>query len=71
MADKLTDLEKDVYNFIKGRGELLTSNIPDKMSGVIPDLEKKRLVEVFKKKTSRWSSRKRKFVRISRLNNDS
>jgi hypothetical protein len=45
--------------------------MPNRMSGAIPDLEKKGVVEVFKKRTSRWASKKRKFIRIGRPTNDS
>jgi len=65
MSDKLTGFEKEVYDFIKGHGEILTSNMPIRMSGAIPNLKNMRVIEVFKKRTSRWASKKRKFVRIS------
>ena len=63
MSKELTEFEKDVYDFIKKRGELLTTNIPVKMMGAIPNLKNKGLVEVFKKRTSSWSSKKKKFVK--------
>lgn len=63
-SHKLTGFEKEVYDFIKGRGEILTSNMPIRMSGAIPNLKNKGVIEVFKKRTSRWASKKRKFVRI-------
>lgn len=71
MSDRLTDFEKEVYDFIKGRGELLTSNMPTRMSGTIPSLKNKGVVEVFKKSTSRWASRKRRFVRTKGSKNGS
>lgn len=64
VSNNLTEFEKEVYDFIKERGEMLTSNLPMRMSGAIPNLKNKRVIEVFKKKTSRWTSRKRKFVRV-------
>lgn len=42
----------------------MTTSIPPKMMGAVPTLKNKGLVEVFKKSTSEWSSRKRKFVKI-------
>ncbi|UCE96622.1 MAG: hypothetical protein JSV51_03215 [Candidatus Bathyarchaeota archaeon] len=33
MSDKLTECEKKVYDFIKGRREILTSNIPFRIRG--------------------------------------
>ena len=63
MSKELTEFEKDVYEFIRKRGELLTTNIPVKMIGAIPNLKNKGLVEVFKKRTSSLSSKKRKYVK--------
>jgi hypothetical protein len=71
MPDRLTDFEKEVYNFVKRQGEILTSNMPTRMSGAIPSLENKGVVEVFKKSTSIWASRKRRFVRIKGSKNGS
>jgi hypothetical protein len=71
MSDKLTEFEKEVYDFIKGRGEILTSNMPTRMNGAIPNLKKTGVIEVFKKSTSRWASKKRKFVRIRDSRNGS
>jgi len=72
VSDSLTEFEKEVYDFIKGRGEMLTSNIPMRMSGAIPNLKNKGAIEVFKKRTSRWTShKKRKFVRIEGSGNGS
>ncbi len=70
-SDSLTEFEKEVYDFIKKRGEMLTSNIPTRMSGAIPNLKNKGAIEVFKKRTSRWAPKKRKFVRIKGSENDS
>jgi len=64
MSKELTEFEKEVYSFIKECGEVLTSNIPPKMMGTIPHLKNKGLVEVYKKTTSPWASKKRKFVRV-------
>ena len=61
---RLTKSEKEVYEFIKARGELLISELPTRMSGFIPNLKNKGVIEVFKKKASIRASRKRKFVRI-------
>jgi uncharacterized membrane protein len=60
MFSKLTEFEKTVYDFIKGHGEILTSNIPTRISGAIPSLENKGVIEVFKKNTSSWISKKKK-----------
>ena len=71
MFSKLTEFEKEVHDFIEGRGEILTSNMPTRMSGAIPSLKNKGVIEVFKKSTSRWTSKKRKFVRIRGSRNGS
>jgi hypothetical protein len=62
---ELTENEQETYNYIKAVGEIQTSNLPDKrMSGAIPNLKNMGLVEVFKKYTSYFRSRKKKFVKI-------
>jgi len=62
---KLTGIEKKTYNFIKEVEEIQTTNLPNKrMWGTIPNLENMGLVEVFKKYTSYFRSRKKKFVKI-------
>ena len=71
MSASLTEFQKEVYDFIKERGEVLTSNIPARMNGAIPSLKNKGVIEVFKKRTCRWASRKRKFVRIRGSENGS
>jgi hypothetical protein len=71
MSDKLTKFEKKIYDFIKEHGEILTSSMPTRMSGAIPNLENKGVIEVFRKNTSRWASRKRKFVRVRGSRNGS
>jgi len=64
LSKELTDFEREVYRFIKRRGELLTTNIPVRMMGSIPNLKNKGLIDVFKRRTSPWGSKKRKFVRV-------
>ena len=64
MSKELTEFEEEVYSFIKKRRKILTSNIPLRMMGAIPNLKNKDLVEVIKRRTSPWSSRKRKFVKV-------
>jgi len=62
---ELSELQRKTYNYIKEAGELQTTNLPDKrMWGVIPNLVEMDLVEVFKKYTSYFKSRKKKFVKI-------
>ena len=62
---KLSETEKKTLDFIKEVGEIQTNNLPNKrMWGTIPNLENLGLVEVVKKYTSSFRSRKKKFVRI-------
>ena len=63
LAEELTDFEKKVYDFIKQSREVQTTNIPPRMRGAVSSLKNKGLIEVYKKRTSLWKSRKRKFVR--------
>lgn len=59
----LTRLENEVYELIKRSGEMLTTSVPDKMRGAIPNLANKGLVDVYKRRTSLWSEKKSKFLR--------
>lgn len=61
----LSEIEKKTYNFIKDAGEVQTSNIHDKqLRGAVTSLKNMGLAEVFKKYTSRYRKRKKKFVKI-------
>jgi hypothetical protein len=65
---ELSELEEKTYNFIKAAGEVQTTNIHDKhMCGAIARLNSMGLVEVFKKYTSYYKKRKKKFVRVKNL----
>jgi len=68
--EDLTAFERRVYEFIKGSGELLTTNVPSRMRGAVPNLVDKGLVEVYKRRTSLWSSKKRKFLRVKGHSNE-
>jgi hypothetical protein len=63
LSRKLTDFEKEVYEFIKERGELLVSNVPKGMSGAIPNLKNAGLLKTFKKPTTQSASKKKTFVK--------
>ena len=65
---ELSEIEEKTYNFIKNAGEIQTSNIHDKrMSGAVASLKNLGLVEVFKKYTSYYKRRKKKFVKVKKL----
>jgi len=55
--------ERNLYEFIKKSGEVMTTNLPPKMMGALPQLIKKGLVEIYKKQTTPWTRKKKKFVR--------
>lgn len=59
--------ERYLYEFIKKSGEVMTSNLPPRMMGALPQLVKKGLVEIYKKPTALWSTKKKKFVRAKVL----
>ena len=61
---ELSGIEKKTFDFIKDAGEVQTNNLPKQMWGAIPNLKNKGLVDVFKKYTSYFKSRKKKFVKI-------
>ena len=63
LSEKLTPLEKEVYELIKKSSELLTTDIPPRMRGAVPRLIEKGLVEAYKKSTSPWITKKRKYVK--------
>ncbi len=65
--EDLTELERKTYEVIKGAGEIQPKNLPDpRMMGAVANLKARGLVEVFRKYTSLFRKRKRKFVRLKR-----
>jgi len=62
--EKLSEMENKTYKFIEKVGEIQTTNLPKRMWGAIPNLKNKGLVEVFKKYTSYFRSRKKKYVKL-------
>lgn len=64
MPDELTTIEKEVYELIQKSGELLTTDVPANLRGAVPHLINKGLIEVYKRQTLPWTSKKRKFLRI-------
>jgi hypothetical protein len=60
----LTEIERKTYEFIKEAGEIQPKNMPDsRMVGAITNLKNKGLVEIFKKYTSIFRRKKKKFVK--------
>jgi len=71
MSSEMTEFEKEIYDFIRKHGEMLTSDIPTRLSGAIPNMKNKGVIEIFRRQTSRWAPKKRKFVRIRSFKSDS
>jgi hypothetical protein len=63
LSRKLTDFEKQVYDFIREHDEMLVSNVPKHMSGAIPNLKNAGLLKTFKKPTTQGASKKKTFVK--------
>ena len=63
MSRKLTEFEKKVYDFIKGHDEMIVSNVPENMSGAIPNLKSAGLLETFRKPANPWAAKKKTFVK--------
>jgi len=59
----LTDLEREVYEFIRQVGEVMAKDIPFKKAGAVPSLVRKGLVEVYKRPVSPMSRKTHKFLR--------
>ncbi len=70
--EKLSRIERKTYDFIKDVEEIQTRNLPNRrMFGAIPSLKNKGLVEVYKKYTSNFRRKKKKFVKIRNNKNSS
>lgn len=61
----LSDIEKKTLEYIRKKGVVRTRELSDsRMSGAIPSLKNKGLLEVFKRRVSWFSDSKHKFVRV-------
>ena len=66
--EDLTELERRTFELIRRAGEIQPKNLPDsRMMGAVSNLKAKGLVEVFKKYTSMYRRRKKKFVRVKEI----
>lgn len=63
MLRALTDLEREVYEFIKQIGEVMAKDIPLKKAGAVPSLVRKGFVEVYRRPVSQISRKTHKFLR--------
>ena len=65
--DKLSGIEKETYDFIEAAGEIQTRNLPDKrMIGALASLKRKGLIEIYKRYTSFFQRKKKKFARVKK-----
>ena len=63
--DELDGIEKETYDLIVAVGEIQTRNLPDKrMMGALASLKRKGLVEIYKRYTSPFQRKKKKFARV-------
>jgi len=61
----LSEIERKTYEFIKKAGEIQPKNMPEiRMIGAITNLNNKGLVEIYKRYTSRFRRKKKKFVKV-------
>ncbi len=68
--ENLSKIERETLDFIKEAGEIQTRNLPNsRMYGAIPSLKNKGLVEVYKKYTSIFRRKKKKFVKLRKNKN--
>jgi hypothetical protein len=69
MKQNLSKIEKITYEFIRDIGEIQTKNFPDRnMMGAIASLKTKGLVKIYKKYSSRFKHKKKKYVTITESN---
>ncbi len=64
--EDLSELERKTYEIIKEAGEIQPKNLPDRMVGAVPNLKNKGLVEIYKKHTSLFRRKKKKFVKVKK-----
>jgi hypothetical protein len=65
--ENLSIIEKKTYDFIKDEGEVQIRNLPDKrMIGAITSLKNKGMVEIYRKYTSIFKRKKKKFVKVKK-----
>ena len=60
---KITEREKEVFDYINERVEIIVSNMPRNMRGAIPKLKTAGLVSTYRKSVSPWTSKKHTFVK--------
>jgi hypothetical protein len=67
MERDLPEIEKRALEFIQTHGIVMTKEMPKNLSGAVPNLINKGLIEIFKQKISPLKGKKHKFVKTSEL----
>jgi hypothetical protein len=69
--ENLSKIEKKTYDFIREAGDIQTRNLPDKrMVGAVASLKNKGVVEIYKRYSSTYRRKKKKFVKVRIQQND-
>jgi hypothetical protein len=69
--ENLSKIEKKTYDFIREAGDIQTRNLSDKrMVGAVASLKNKGVVEIYKRYTSTYRRKKKKFVKVRIQQND-
>jgi len=67
VLESLSQVERTVYELILRAGDLMAKDIPHKMTGVIPSLKRKGLVESYKRPATPGSKKKQTFLKAKKL----
>jgi len=63
----MTAIKKKTYETIREIGEIQITNLPDRrMIGAVSNLKAKGMVTIFRKYTSRFHKRKKKFAKVKK-----
>jgi len=67
VQEDLSAIESKTYEIIKKAGEIQLTNLPDpRMMGAVSNLKAKGMVTIFRKYTSRFHKRKKKFAKVKK-----
>ena len=63
VLESLSKIERAVYDLILRTGDLMAKDVPSKMTGVIPSLKRKGLIEAYKRPATPGSKKKQTFLK--------
>ena len=66
VIESLSKIERAVYNLILSAGDLMAKDVPSKMTGVIPSLKRKGLIEAYKRPATPGSRKKQTFLKAKK-----